>query len=157
MAASSVSTGAETLRPANIDIPTINTKAAEEEGPLSPRSWRHRTLTYQPPSRVQTTGSLDAEDYFVCLLSSSPGGQLLLTNPDWPSRHVQTFQMAFLYAYARLSIAKDDHSSPDCHDVVYRYYLHIEIRYAPERKQFAAYCLGFRRRSRYLLPHKLCV
>lgn len=65
MAASSVSTGAETLRPANIEIPKTGSTRADEEGPMSPRSWRHRTLTYQPPSRVQTTGSLDAEDYFI--------------------------------------------------------------------------------------------
>lgn len=63
MAASSVSTGADTLRPTNIEIP-INSKS-NDDGPSSPRSWRHRTVTYQPPSRVQTTGSLDAEDYFV--------------------------------------------------------------------------------------------
>jgi len=63
MAASSVSTGADTLRPTNIEIP-MNSKS-NDDGPSSPRSWRHRTVTYQPPSRVQTTGSLDAEDYFV--------------------------------------------------------------------------------------------
>ncbi|KAF2999760.1 hypothetical protein E8E13_005130 [Curvularia kusanoi] len=75
MAASSVSTGAETLRPTNIEIPA-NAKAADD-GPASPRSWRHRTVTYQPPSRVQTTGSLDAEDYFV-------GPRDMAKHSKWP-------------------------------------------------------------------------
>ncbi|KAH6611988.1 Bestrophin, RFP-TM, chloride channel-domain-containing protein [Boeremia exigua] len=77
MAASSVSTGAETLRP-HIEIPNSSaSKAADEEGPLSPRSWRHRTVTYQPPSRVQTTGSLDAEDYFI-------GPRDMAKHSKWP-------------------------------------------------------------------------
>ncbi|KAJ4319101.1 hypothetical protein N0V94_004061 [Neodidymelliopsis sp. IMI 364377] len=78
MAASSVSTGAETLRPTNIEIPTTSsTIAAEDEGPISPRSWRHRTVTYQPPSRIQTTGSLDAEDYFI-------GPRDMAKHSKWP-------------------------------------------------------------------------
>ncbi|KAF2623706.1 UPF0187-domain-containing protein [Macroventuria anomochaeta] len=77
MAASSVSTGAETLRPTNIEIPTTSSTIAAEEGPISPRSWRHRTVTYQPPSRVQTTGSLDAEDYFI-------GPRDMAKHSKWP-------------------------------------------------------------------------
>ncbi|KZM24893.1 uncharacterized protein EKO05_0010973 [Ascochyta rabiei] len=78
MAASSVSTGAETLRPTNINIPpTSSTVAGDDEGPTSPRSWRHRTVTYQPPSRIQTTGSLDAEDYFI-------GPRDMAKHSKWP-------------------------------------------------------------------------
>ncbi|KAF9694020.1 hypothetical protein EKO04_007956 [Ascochyta lentis] len=77
MAASSVSTGAETLRPTNIDIPTTSSTMAGDEGPTSPRSWRHRTVTYQPPSRIQTTGSLDAEDYFI-------GPRDMAKHSKWP-------------------------------------------------------------------------
>ncbi|KAF1832689.1 UPF0187-domain-containing protein [Decorospora gaudefroyi] len=67
MAASNAST-TKTLRPDNIEIPPSTSgtnKPEEDEGPISPRSWRHRTVTYQVPSRRPTTGSLDAEDYFV--------------------------------------------------------------------------------------------
>ncbi|KAI8938528.1 hypothetical protein NX059_004414 [Plenodomus lindquistii] len=67
-AASTASTS-KTLRPDAIEIPPStsgsNKPASEHDAPLSPRSWRHRSMTYQPPSRIQTTGSLDAEDYFV--------------------------------------------------------------------------------------------
>jgi putative membrane protein len=69
MAASSAST-TKTLRPDNIEIPPstsgTNKPVEEFDGPMSPRSWRHRTVTYQVPSRRQTNGSWDAEDYFVC-------------------------------------------------------------------------------------------
>jgi putative membrane protein len=68
MAASNAST-TKTLRPDNIEIPPstsgTNKPAEEFDGPMSPRSWRHRTVTYQVPSRRQTNGSWDAEDYFV--------------------------------------------------------------------------------------------
>ncbi|KAL1653135.1 hypothetical protein SLS61_004381 [Didymella pomorum] len=60
MAASSVSTGAESLKPSNIEIPTTSsTIAAEDEGPL------------------QTTGSLDAEDYFI-------GPRDMAKHSKWP-------------------------------------------------------------------------
>jgi len=69
MAASTAST-TKTLKPDAIEIPpsTAGTSKAEDEfdAPISPRSWRHRTVTYQVPSRRQTNGSWDAEDYFVC-------------------------------------------------------------------------------------------
>ncbi|KAH7379543.1 Bestrophin, RFP-TM, chloride channel-domain-containing protein [Pyrenochaeta sp. MPI-SDFR-AT-0127] len=64
MAKSTTSTN-KTLRPSEIEIPSTSGTNKDEEGPISPRSWRHRTVTYQPPSRRQTNGSLDAEDYFV--------------------------------------------------------------------------------------------
>ncbi|CAG5144801.1 uncharacterized protein ALTATR162_LOCUS1605 [Alternaria atra] len=80
MAASNAST-TKTLRPDNIEIPpsTSGTNKPEEEfeGPISPRSWRHRTVTYQVPSRRQTNGSLDAEDYFV-------GPRDLSKHSKWP-------------------------------------------------------------------------
>ncbi|XP_014559057.1 hypothetical protein COCVIDRAFT_24548 [Bipolaris victoriae FI3] len=44
---------------------------------MSPRSWRHRAVTYQVPSRRQTTGSLDAEDYFV-------GPRDMAKHSKWP-------------------------------------------------------------------------
>ncbi|KAH9876904.1 hypothetical protein IAQ61_002265 [Plenodomus lingam] len=68
MAASTISTS-RTLKPDAIDIPPSssgsNKARSPQDEPMSPRSWRHRENTYQPPSRIQTTGSLDAEDYFV--------------------------------------------------------------------------------------------
>ncbi|OAL47968.1 UPF0187-domain-containing protein [Pyrenochaeta sp. DS3sAY3a] len=56
----------KTLKPSEIEVPsTSGTTRDEFDAPMSPRSWRHRTVTYQPPSRRVTNGSLDAEDYFV--------------------------------------------------------------------------------------------
>jgi hypothetical protein len=75
---STITTGAETtkgFKPSAIEIP--RTSSTNNDGPemLSPRSWRGRGGTYQPPSRRQTNGTLDAEDYFVRLDStSSPDG-----------------------------------------------------------------------------------
>jgi putative membrane protein len=54
--------GSKSLKPGTIDIPTSR---GSGDGPMSPRSWRHRTATYNPPSRQHTAASLDAEDYFV--------------------------------------------------------------------------------------------
>ncbi|KAL5119454.1 hypothetical protein ACEQ8H_002724 [Pleosporales sp. CAS-2024a] len=66
MSSSVAGTSTKTLRPADIDIPrTSSTKHDENPECLSPRSWRHRAVTYQVPSRRPTTGSLDAEDYFT--------------------------------------------------------------------------------------------
>ncbi|KAL6711002.1 hypothetical protein ACN47E_006877 [Coniothyrium glycines] len=68
MAASTTSTN-KTLKPDPIEIPPSTSGTSkvgdDSDGPMSPRSWRHRTVTYQPPSRRQTNGSWDAEDYFV--------------------------------------------------------------------------------------------
>ena len=61
--AASVATSTKTLRPIETEIP--NTKDDNAPELLSPRSWRGRGVTYQPPSRRQTNGTLDAEDYFV--------------------------------------------------------------------------------------------
>ncbi|OAL03289.1 UPF0187-domain-containing protein [Phaeosphaeriaceae sp. SRC1lsM3a] len=64
--ASSVAPSTKTLRPTEIEIPkTSSTNHDDAAECLSPRSWRGRGVTYQPPSRRQTTGSLDAEDYFI--------------------------------------------------------------------------------------------
>ncbi|EMD64860.1 hypothetical protein COCSADRAFT_315444 [Bipolaris sorokiniana ND90Pr] len=78
MAASTTSTS-KTLRPDNLEIrPTSNgTHSDVEDAPMSPRSWRHRAVTYQVPSRRQTTGSLDAEDYFV-------GPRDMAKHSKWP-------------------------------------------------------------------------
>ncbi|KAH7070913.1 Bestrophin, RFP-TM, chloride channel-domain-containing protein [Paraphoma chrysanthemicola] len=62
--AASVATSTKTLKPSEIEIPGTSSTREQPEL-LSPRSWRHRTNTYQPPSRRQTNGTLDAEDYFV--------------------------------------------------------------------------------------------
>ena len=83
MAPSSVSTTSKTLRPSELEIPSAdvsnnrNNNYQDADGSMSPRSWRHRQLTYQPPSRRQTTGSIDAEDYFV----SQPYTQTLPSRP----------------------------------------------------------------------------
>jgi putative membrane protein len=79
MAPSSVSTTTKTLRPSELEIPLANvsTNRQDADGPMSPRSWRHRQLTYQPPSRRQTTGSIDAEDYFV-------GPRDMAKHSKWP-------------------------------------------------------------------------
>ncbi|KAH7382448.1 Bestrophin, RFP-TM, chloride channel-domain-containing protein [Phaeosphaeria sp. MPI-PUGE-AT-0046c] len=64
--ASSVAPSTKTLRPIEIEVPkTSSTNHDDAPECLSPRSWRGRGHTYQPPSRRQTTGSLDAEDYFI--------------------------------------------------------------------------------------------
>lgn len=63
--ASSVAHSTKTLRPTEIEVPKTSSTNHDEPECLSPRSWRGRGNTYQPPSRRQTTGSLDAEDYFV--------------------------------------------------------------------------------------------
>jgi len=68
--AASVATSTKTLRPSEMEIEIPGTRSTNDEPApelLSPRSWRHRTQTYQPPSRRQTNGTLDAEDYFVRL------------------------------------------------------------------------------------------
>lgn len=78
MAASTTST--KDFRPDAIEIPpsTASTSKNDElDVPMSPRSWRHRTVTYQVPSRRQTNGSLDAEDYFV-------GPRDMAKHSKWP-------------------------------------------------------------------------
>ncbi|KAF2035068.1 UPF0187-domain-containing protein [Setomelanomma holmii] len=62
--AASVATSTKTLKPSEIEIPGTSSINNEQPELLSPRSWRHRAGTYQPPSRRQTNGTLDAEDYF---------------------------------------------------------------------------------------------
>ncbi|KAJ4291631.1 hypothetical protein N0V90_009526 [Kalmusia sp. IMI 367209] len=59
--ASTSTDGSKTLKPGAIEIPTSRNS---NDAPMSPRSWRHRTATYKPPSRQQTAASLDAEAYF---------------------------------------------------------------------------------------------
>jgi hypothetical protein len=66
--AASIATSTKTLRPSEIEIPGTSGTNNEQPELLSPRSWRHRAVTYQPPSRRQTNGTLDAEDYFVCFI-----------------------------------------------------------------------------------------
>jgi hypothetical protein len=90
MAPSSVSTTTKTLRPSELEIPLANvsTNRQDADGPMSPRSWRHRQLTYQPPSRRQTTGSIDAEDYFV---SSAHDRNLPKTATRRPRGHRDNF------------------------------------------------------------------
>ena len=63
--AASIATSTKTLKPSEIEIPSTSNTNNDAPELLSPRSWRHRTVTYQPPSRRQTNGTLDAEDYFV--------------------------------------------------------------------------------------------
>jgi putative membrane protein len=67
MAPSVAGTSTKTLRPNEIEVPKTSSTNNDDMQPelLSPRSWRHRAVTYQPPSRRQTNGSLDAEDYFT--------------------------------------------------------------------------------------------
>lgn len=72
--------GSRTLKPGTIDIPTTRGSA---DAPMSPRSWRHRTATYNPPSRQHTAASLDAEDYFVRILSLLSKSPQWLTEPGW--------------------------------------------------------------------------
>jgi hypothetical protein len=85
--APSVATSTKTLKPSEIEIPkTSSTRNDDAPELLSPRSWRGRGVTYQPPSRRQTNGSLDAEDYFVCLMLIP--AYLALTHLGRPSRHV---------------------------------------------------------------------
>ncbi|EUC48681.1 hypothetical protein COCMIDRAFT_86803 [Bipolaris oryzae ATCC 44560] len=78
MAPSTTSTS-KTLRPDNLEIrpPSNASHNDADDGPISPRSWRHRAVTYQVPSRRQTTGSLDAEDYFV-------GPRDMAKHSKWP-------------------------------------------------------------------------
>lgn len=63
MASESHTNGTKALKPAEIEIPSTSS-TVNNDGPISPRSWRARQVTYQPPSRRHTTASLDAEDYF---------------------------------------------------------------------------------------------
>jgi putative membrane protein len=60
----SIATSTKTLKPNEIEIPNPQQPELTPEL-LSPRSWRHRSQPYLPPSRRQTNGVLDAEDYFV--------------------------------------------------------------------------------------------
>ncbi|EUC30552.1 hypothetical protein COCCADRAFT_39232 [Bipolaris zeicola 26-R-13] len=76
MAPSTTSTS-KTLRPDNLEIRPTSAGNDVDDGPMSPRSWRHRAVTYQVPSRRQTTGSLDAEDYFV-------GPRDMAKHSKWP-------------------------------------------------------------------------
>jgi putative membrane protein len=62
MASMSSSTN-KTLRPLEVEIPSTADTARIEPGLLSPKSWRGGGPL--PPSRRQTTGSVDMEDYFV--------------------------------------------------------------------------------------------
>ncbi|KAF2125122.1 UPF0187-domain-containing protein [Dothidotthia symphoricarpi CBS 119687] len=63
--ASSITTSNRTLRP-EIEIPsTSGSNRDNDDAPLSPRSWRHRTVTYKPVSRRHTVKSLEGHDYFV--------------------------------------------------------------------------------------------
>ncbi|PSN68756.1 UPF0187-domain-containing protein [Corynespora cassiicola Philippines] len=67
MTSTSTASG-KTLRPGELEIEvpsTASTHNGANEAPMSPRSWRARKVTYQPPSRRQTTGSVDLEDYFA--------------------------------------------------------------------------------------------
>jgi hypothetical protein len=67
----------KTLRPSDIEIPgTSSTNHDDAPELLSPRSWRGRGVTYQPPSRRHTARSLDAEDYFVRFFHAADTGSL---------------------------------------------------------------------------------
>jgi putative membrane protein len=67
--ASTVTNNTKSFKPNEIEIPRTSSTNNDAPALLSPRSWRGRGETYQPPSRRQTNGSLDAEDYFVRLLN----------------------------------------------------------------------------------------
>lgn len=54
----------KTLRPQEIEVPSTADTNRIEPSLLSPLSWRGN-VPHQTPSRRQTTGSVDMEDYFV--------------------------------------------------------------------------------------------
>jgi putative membrane protein len=83
----SIATSTKTLKPNEIEIPNPQQPELTPEllfvmpkyelhgrhtltSNRSPRSWRHRSQPYLPPSRRQTNGVLDAEDYFVRIAGS---------------------------------------------------------------------------------------
>jgi hypothetical protein len=63
--AASGATSTKTLRPHDIEVPSTSGTNDDQPQLLSPKSWRERRDAYQPPSRRQTNGTIDAEDYFV--------------------------------------------------------------------------------------------
>ncbi|KAF2684605.1 UPF0187-domain-containing protein [Lentithecium fluviatile CBS 122367] len=68
----------KTLQPSAIEVPhSMSSGRGSNEAPMSPRSWRARKTTYQPPSRKPTDKSLDAGDYFI-------GPRDMAKHSKWP-------------------------------------------------------------------------
>jgi hypothetical protein len=155
MAPSVAGTSTKTLRPTEIEIPRTSSTNNDNGAPelLSPRSWRHRAVTYQPPSRRQTNGSLDAEDYFVGHIEIRYHLHPL-TSVGWSSRHVQALEMALLHAHARLCLSQDDSPLDRRHSLVHSNHLRIRVPLPIGCQHAVAYCPRFRCRSRYFFPYQ---
>ena len=121
--AASVATSTKTLKPTDIEVTSTSGTNDDQPQLLSPKSWRERRDAYQPPSRRQTNGTIDAEDYFVWF-TKSVKVRRVLTEADGTSGHVEALQMAVLHANARLRVAQDDSTSGRCYCVGDRHYMH---------------------------------